>query len=328
MAARQSSSVIVPRHGGSEVLAVQPIEVEEPGADEVVVKLAAAGVNFIDVYQREGVYPGSTPFILGSEGAGVVELVGSAVDDLAVGDLVAWPHHRGSASEWVRLPAASVVRVPSGVDPQIAAAAMLQGLTAHYLVNSTYPVEAGDWILLHAAAGGVGQLLTQLAKAKGATVIGTVSTEAKAETARAAGVDHVINYSQTTAISEQVRELTDGVGVAAVYDGVGKATFEESLKSLRLRGYLVLFGAASGQVPPFDLQRLNAAGSLYVTRPTLGHYLRTREELLWRSTELLDAVASGQLRVEIGGRYSFADAAKAYDDLEGRRTTGKLLLLP
>jgi NADPH2:quinone reductase len=319
---------MVTRNGGSEVLAASPAEVEEPGPHEIRVRLAAAGVNFIDVYQREGVYPVPTPFVLGNEGAGIVESVGAAVTDVAVGDVVGWPHHLGSAAEYVTLPAASVVPVPAGVDPQIAAASMLQGLTAHYLVNSTYPVQDGDWLLVHAAAGGVGQLLSQLARAKGATVIGTVSSEAKSEKARAAGVDHVINYSDVPAFSDQVRRLTGGAGVAAVYDGVGKATFEESLQSLRIRGMLVVYGAASGQVPPFDLQRLNSGGSLFLTRPRLKHYLRTREELLWRSCELFEAIASGRLRVEVGGRYRFRDAARAYNDLESRRTTGKLLLVP
>jgi NADPH2:quinone reductase len=205
---------------------------------------------------------------------------------------------------------------------------MLQGLTAHYLLNSTYPVTDGDTILVHAAAGGVGQLLIQLAKAKGATVIGTVSTDAKADKARAAGADHVINYTDVEDVAAAVRQLTGGNGVAAVYDGVGKSTFEASLASLRIRGTLALFGAASGQVPPFDLQRLNGAGSLFVTRPTLAHHILTRDELEWRSGDVLGAIADGSLAVEIGGRYAFAEAARAYDDLEGRRTTGKLLLVP
>jgi NADPH2:quinone reductase len=293
-----------------------------------MVQLAAAGVNFIDVYQREGTYPIATPFVLGSEGAGVVVQVGAEVTDFSVGDVVAWAHHRGSFSTLVVLPAEVAVPVPDGLDPERAAAVMLQGLTAHYLVNSTYAVQPGDRILMHAAAGGVGQLLTQLAKAKGASVIGTVSTEAKAEKARAAGAEHVINYTEVSDVAAAVREVTEGQGVAVVYDGVGKQTFEASLKSLRIRGMLALFGAASGQVPPFDLQRLNGLGSLFVTRPTLAHYVLTREELLWRSAEILGAVADGSLRVEIGGRYSFADAARAYDDLESRRTTGKLLLIP
>jgi NADPH:quinone reductase len=328
MAAHTVSAVVVPRNGGCNVLTVQPVEVDDPGPGEVQVQLAAAGVNFMDVYQRQGVYSVPTPFVLGSEGAGTVTAVGPTVTHISVGDVVAWPAFRGSAAELVDVPAAAVVPVPATVDPELAAASMLQGLTAHYLVNSTYPVQPGDWILLHAAAGGVGQLLIQLAKARGATVIATVSTEAKAEKARAAGADHIINYSEVTAIADRVRELTDGVGVAVAYDGVGKATFDESLKSVRIRGMLVLFGGASGQVPPFDLQRLNSGGSLYVTRPTLGHYIRTREELLERSDDLFTRIAAGELRLEIGGRYPFSEAAKAYDDLEGRKTTGKLLLVP
>ena len=327
-ASRTATAIVVPRLGGSEVLEVAERQVSDPGPGQLLVRLAAAGVNFIDVYQRSGVYPMQTPFVLASEGAGIVEAVGAGVTDFQPGDTVAWAQSAGSASSLVLVPAAAVVPVPTGLDPEVAAAAMLQGLTAHYLVNSTYPVQPGDTVLIHAAAGGVGQLLVQLAKAKGATVIATAGSEPKLAKARRLGADHVINYREHPDVAPVVRELTGGEGVAAVFDGVGKDTFDSSLASLRVRGMLVLFGGASGQVPPFDLQRLNSGGSLFVTRPTLGHYLRTRDELLWRSSELLGALADGSLELEIGGRYSFADAGTAYDDLEGRRTTGKLLLLP
>jgi NADPH2:quinone reductase len=251
------------------------------------------------------------------------------VGGFTVGDVVAWANVDGSHADVVRVPSSQAVPVPAGLDVEEAAAAMLQGMTAHYLVNSTYPMKAGDPVLVHAAAGGVGQLLVQLAKARGALVIGTASTEQKLAKARGLGADHLINYAQVDDLAAAVRALTpDGRGVAVVYDGVGKATFDASLASLRPRGLLALFGGASGQVPPFDLQRLNSGGSLFVTRPTLVHYLATREELLWRGNEILGALAAGTLKLEIGGRYRLADAAQAYDDLEGRRSTGKLLLIP
>jgi NADPH2:quinone reductase len=325
---QRTEALVVPRNGGSDVLEVQPRDVIQPQGDEILVRVAAAGVNFVDVYQRQGIYKMSLPYVIGNEGSGTVEEVGSDVTELAVGDVVAWPQTLGSAAGLVTIPAKNVVKVPAGVSAETAAATMLQGLTAHYLLTSTYAVQPGDWILMHAAAGGVGQVLTQLAKARGAHVIGTVSTEAKAEKARAAGADHVINYSEVSDVAVAVRELTDGVGVAAAYDGVGKTTFDASLASIRVRGTLALFGASSGQVPPFELQRLNTAGSLFVTRPSLGAHLRDRAELVWRSDEVLGAVADGSVKIEIGGRYKFADAAQAYDDLEGRRTTGKLLLIP
>jgi NADPH2:quinone reductase len=320
---------VVSRHGGPDVLEVAHTAVVDPGPGELQIEVAAAGVNFIDVYQREGVYPVPTPFVLGLEGAGVVRAVGSGVSEFGVGESVAWPHSRGSASAFVTLPADAAVPVPNGVDLDVAAAVMLQGLTAHYLVNSVYPVAAGEVILVHAAAGGVGQLLIQLAKAKGATVIGTVSTEAKAATARGVGADHVINYSEVRDLASAVRELTPaGAGVSVVYDGVGASTFDASLASLRKRGMLALFGGASGQVPPFDIQRLNHAGSLFLTRPTLSDYIATRTELLERSVEILSAIAAGSVSVQIGGRYQLAEAARAYEDLEGRRSIGKLLLIP
>jgi NADPH2:quinone reductase len=310
------------------VLDVQPREIAEPGPGQLLVRVDAAGVNFIDVYQRQGVYPIPTPFVLCGEGSGTVEAVGPDVAETKVGDRVAWATGSASAAELTLVAESITVPVPENVTTKLAAAAMLQGMTAHYLVSSTYAVQDGDWVLVHAAAGGVGQLLIQLAKAKGATVIGTVSTAAKAAKATAVGADHIINYSEVRDIGAAVRELSGGTGVAVVYDGVGKSTFDASLASLRRRGTLVVFGGASGQVPPFDVQRLNSGGSLYLTRPTLAHYTETREELLERGTDVLIAIGDGSLHIEIGGEYPLAEAGRAYDDLEGRRTTGKLLLIP
>src|SRR4051812_14325551 len=320
-------AVVVAENGPVEVLAVQQRPRPEPGPGELLVRVAASGINFIDVYRREGRYAAPLPFVLGNECAGTVVATGSGVTEVAEGDVVASADAIGSHAEFALVPAAKAVSVPSGLDPQLAAAAMLQGMTAHYLVNSTYSLRAGDTALVHAAAGGVGQLLVQLVKAKGGRVIATVGSAGKVEIATAAGADDVIRYDEVDDLAAAVRELTPD-GVHVVYDGVGRATFEASLGSLRRRGLLALFGAASGQVPPFDLQRLNPAGSLFVTRPTLGHYTATREELLERAGDVLGAVASGDLRIEIGGRYGLDDAARAYTDLEGRATTGKLLIVP
>jgi len=328
MRAQTADALVVTEHGGTDVLKVESRDLGDPGPGQLLVQVAAAGVNFIDIYQREGVYPVPTPFVLGSEGAGIVLAVGEGVTTAVEGDRVGWSQSPGSAAGLALVPENDVVPVPEAVPLEQAAAVLLQGMTAHYLVNSTFPVQAGDTVLVHAAAGGVGQLLVQLAKAKDAIVIGTVSTEAKAAKVRALGADHVLNYTELDDLAATVRELTDGVGVAAVYDGVGKATFDASLGSLRPRGMLAVFGAASGQVPPFDLQRLNSGGSLFVTRPTLKHYIQTRHELLMRAGAVLNAVAFGSLQVEIGGRYPLAEAVQAYQDLEGRRTTGKLLLIP
>jgi NADPH2:quinone reductase len=328
MATQTTDALVVTKHGGSEVLEVQSREIDRPGPGQLLVQVAAAGVNFIDIYQREGVYPIPTPFVLGSEGAGIVLAAGEGVTTAAEGDRVAWCQTPGSAAGLVLVPENDVVPVPEPVHLEQAAAVLLQGMTAHYLLNSTFAVQAGDTVLVHAAAGGVGQLLVQLAKAKDAIVIGTVSSEAKAAKARALGADHVLNYTEVTDVAAAVRELTGGVGVEVVYDGVGQATFDASLGSLRRRGMLAVFGAASGQVPPFDLQRLNRGGSLFVTRPTLGHYIETRHELLTRAGAVLNGLAFGGLQVEIGGRYPLAEAERAYSDLEGRRTTGKLLLIP
>jgi NADPH2:quinone reductase len=323
-------ALVVPRNGGSDVLTVEDRDVPAPGRGQVRVTVAAAGINFIDIYQREGVYPVPTPFVVGGEGAGTVEAVGDGVD-LTVGDRVAWAEGPGSAAGAVVVQAEKVVPVPDSVDLETAAAVMLQGITAHYLVNSTYVVQPGDLVLAHAVAGGVGQLLVQLVKAKGATLIGTAGSAEKVALGVQLGADHVIDYSELADLSElpgRVKELTGGQGVHVVYDGVGKTTFDASLASLRPRGMMVLFGGASGQVPPFDIQRLNRGGSLFLTRPTMGHYIATRQELVWRTAEILGAVADGSLKVSVGGRYPIAGAKAAYDALAGRQTTGKLLLIP
>ena len=322
-------ALVVTRHGGREVLEVQPQERPTPGGGEVLVEVAASGVNFIDVYQREGVYPLATPFTLGMEGAGRILETGPEVEDVAVGDIVAWAMTTGSAASYAVLPARVVVPVPEGVDPVVAAAAMLQGMTAQFLTTDTYPVRPGTLALVHAAAGGVGQLLVQMLKAKGATVVATAGSQAKCETARARGADHVIDYSQVDDLAAAVRAFTpDGRGVDVAYDGVGASTFDASLASLRPRGTLAIFGAASGAVPPVDVQRLNAGGSLFLTRPSLAHHVADRGELLARAGEVLGAVADGSLEVAIGGRYPLTDAGAAYEALEGRATEGKLVLIP
>lgn len=322
-----STAIQVRQAGGPDVLEVTDLEVGEPGPRQVLVEVTAAGVNYIDTYQRSGIYPMDLPYTPGMEGAGRVAAVGSDVREVSVGDRVAWQGAPGSYAERALVPADLVVPVPEGISDEIAAALPLQGVTAHYLVSSTYPVSENDTILVHAAAGGVGLLLVQLAKARGARVIGTVSTPEKERLARGAGADEVIRYTEEDFV-EATRRLTGGEGVAVVYDGVGKSTYEGSLSCLRVRGLLALFGAASGPVPPIDPQRLNAGGSLYLTRPTTAHYTRTRDELEWRTGELFDAVLSQKLTVRIGGRYPLADAAKAHEDLQARRTTGKLLLIP
>lgn len=321
-------AVVVSHTGGPDVLELQERPDPEPGPGQVVVEVAASGVNFIDIYQRSGRYPMTTPFIAGSEGAGVLAAVGTDVSDLAIGDHVAWASAPGGGyAEKVAIPADRAVPVPSGIDDETAAAVMLQGMTAHYLCNSTYPVQPGDDVLVHAGAGGVGLLLTQMVKLKGGRVIATTSTAEKAALARQAGADEVIDYTQDD-VATEVRRLTDGAGVAVVYDGVGQATFEGSLDSLRTRGMLVLYGAASGPVPPLDPQILNRKGSLYLTRPTLAHYIADRAELLARSAQIFDWIAAGQLSVRIGARYPLGEAAQAHADLAGRRTTGKVLLVP
>ncbi|MEU6643012.1 quinone oxidoreductase [Saccharomonospora sp. NPDC046836] len=321
------TAIEIRQNGGPEVLQVAEVDVGSPGPRQVLVDVAAAGVNYIDTYQRSGAYPVPLPYVPGLEGAGTVSAVGSDVTEVAVGDRVAWQGSPGGYAQQALVPADIVVRVPDGVSDETAAATLLQGITAHYLVNSTHPVAEGETVLVHAAAGGVGLLLVQLAKARGGRVIGTVSTAEKEELARAAGADEVIRYTEED-FAAAARSLTGGEGVAVVYDGVGKATYEGSLTSLRRRGLLALFGAASGPVPPIDPQRLNVGGSLFLTRPNSYDHVTTRAELDWRAGELFDAIAKGTLTIRIGGRYPLAEARRAHEDLQGRRTTGKLLLLP
>jgi NADPH:quinone reductase len=320
-------AIVVDKLGGPEVLRIGERDDPAPRQGQIMVKVAAAGVNFMDIYMRSGigVYATPTPFTPGGEGAGTVVEVGDGVADFAVGDHVAWSAVPGSYAELVALPAERAVPVPEHIDLKVAAAVMLQGMTAHYLCNSTFPVAEGNVAVVHAAAGGVGLLLTQMVKRRGGVVVATTSTTAKAELARRAGADHVTTYEE---FAEAVRRVTGERGADVVYDGVGKATFDESLAALRPRGMMVLYGGASGQVPPFDLQRLNTGGSLFVTRPTLAHYIADRAELLWRAGDLFEWIAKGELDVRIGTEYPLADAARAHDDLAARRTTGKLVLIP
>lgn len=320
-------AVVVNATGGPDVLTPEIRPSPEPGPGELRVAVTAAGVNYLDVYQRSGAYPMPTPFIAGSEGAGVVTAVGTEVQSVSAGDLVAWAMVPGAGyAEEVVVPAARTVPLPAGLDPETAAAVMLQGLTAHYLTTSTYPVRPGDVALVHAAAGGVGLLLTQAVVRRGGRVIATTSTEEKATLARAAGASDVVLYGERD-VAAEVRELTEGKGVSVVYDGVGHATFEASMDSLRTRGMFVLYGASSGKVAPVDPQLLNVKGSLFFTRPTLADHIRERSELVARSSELFGWVLAGDLHVRIGARYSLADARRAHEDLEARRTAGKSLLL-
>jgi NADPH:quinone reductase len=312
--------------GGPEVLSYEEVALPEPGVGQVRVKFEAVGVNYTDIYQRSGQYPGQLPAILGREAAGVVDAVGPGVTDVQVGQRVAYSSQPGTYAEFAVVAANALVLVPDGVDTRTAAAVMLQGMTAHYLVMSTYPLKKGETALVHAAAGGVGQLLVQIAKRQGARVIGTVSTEEKARLAREAGADEIILYTQTD-FAQETRRLTDGVGAHVVYDSVGKTTFEGSLDSLRPRGYLVLFGQSSGPVGPFDPQILRK-GSLFLTRPSLVHYIATREELLWRSGELFRGIKDGELKVRIDKTFPLSAAAQAHCYMEGRQSRGKVLLIP
>ena len=319
-------AVVVEQFGGPEALTLVDLPTPVPGPGEVVVQVAVSGVNFIDVYFRTGLYKVPPPVAIGSEAAGVVEAVGEGVTDVAPGDRVAYAMARGSYAEFAKVPAAQVVKIPDGVSFEQAAAVLLQGMTAHYLTKSTYALKPGDTCLVHAAAGGTGALVVQMAKSLGARVFGTTSSAAKAAIATAAGADAVINYAEQDFAAE-ARRLTDGRGVDVVYDGVGKSTFEKSLDSLRVRGMLVLFGYASGAVTAIDpTAHLNARGSLFVTRPGLANYIATRDELLWRAGEVMDMVATGALTVRIDAVYPLADAAEAHRALEGRKTTGKLLI--
>lgn len=318
------------QHGGPEVIAIEELPTPEPGPGEVRVRVEAAGVNFIDIYVRSGQYKGPLPVPLGREGAGVVEAVsegGQGGERVRPGDRVAWADTPGSYATHVVLPAARAVPVPEGIDSKLAAAVMLQGMTAHYLSRTTYPLKPGDACLVHAAAGGVGLLLCQMAKRAGARVIGTAGSEEKAERARAAGADDVILYREAD-FEAEVARLTDGRGVSVVYDSVGRDTFEKSLRCLRLRGMLVLYGQSSGAVPPVDPQLLSQRGSLFLTRPSLHHYAHTREELLARSGELFQWMLAGELKVAIDSTFPLAKAADAHEKLAGRATSGKVLLLP
>ncbi|MFC9549638.1 quinone oxidoreductase family protein [Rhodococcus sp. NPDC056960] len=319
-------AIQVSRLGGPDVL--EPVEIPEPeiGATDLLVRTDAIGINFIDTYFRTGLYPRPLPYVPGDEGSGVVEAVGSEVTGVAAGDRVAWCSAPGSYAEKVAVPASAAIAVPDSVPAPQAASALLQGMTAHYLARSTYPIQPGDTVLVHAGAGGVGLLLTQMATALGAQVISTVSSDAKEQLSRDAGAGEVLRYDDD--IAARVRELTDGEGVAAAYDGVGASTFEASLASVRIRGTVALFGAASGPVPPFDPQRLNPAGSLFLTRPTLAHHIRNREELTWRAGDVFSALADGSLTVRVGAEYPLGRAADAHRDLEARATTGSIVLVP
>ncbi len=320
-------AIQVHENGGPDVLRFEPHEPGDPGPGQARVRVAAAGVNYIDVYFRTGLYPRPVPFVAGLEGAGEVEAVGPDVEGLSPGDRVAWATAPGSYAESLLAPAAQLVRVPAGVELEQAAAVMLQGMTADYLVQAIRETRPGDVALVHAAAGGVGLLLIQTLKRAGAVVLGTCSSAEKATLAQGAGADHVIRYDEVD-FAPEVRRLTDGAGCHVAYDAVGQATFEGSLACLRPRGLLVLYGQASGPVPPFDLGRLNSMGSLFVTRPSLAHYTATRSELEERAGRVLEAVAAGSLAVRIGATFPLEKAADAHRALEGRATTGKVLLLP
>ncbi|HXP53603.1 MAG TPA: quinone oxidoreductase [Streptosporangiaceae bacterium] len=324
-------AVVIEQLGGPEVMKLAELPDPKPEAGQLVVEVAAAGVNFMDIYQRQGVggyKPASFPVVQGAEGAGTVTALAADVTDFSVGDRVAWSGVPHSYAEQVAIPAARAVPVPDGVGLDVAAAVLLQGMTAHYLCFSTYPVQEHDVTVVHAAAGGVGLLLTQLIKRRGGVVVATTSggpDGEKAGLARQAGADHTVGYGN---FRDTVSEITGGRGAHVVYDSVGQATFNDSLDALRPRGTMVLYGASSGQVPPFDPQQLNYHGSLYLTRPTMGSYIADRDELLWRAEDLFAWIAEGQLDVRIGATYPLADAARAQEDLAARRTTGKLLLLP
>ncbi|WP_068271099.1 quinone oxidoreductase family protein [Aldersonia kunmingensis] len=319
-------AIQVSEHGGPEVLVLAEVPDPQIGPKQLLVRVDASGVNYIDTYFRTGAYPRPLPYIAGEEGSGVVEAVGSDVTDIAVGSRVAWAAASGSYAELVAVDVDAAIPVPDEVGAPEAASALLQGMTAHYLLNSVYRPEAGETVLVHAGAGGVGAMLTQLAVARGVRVITTCSTDEKAGISRAAGASDVLRYGDD--LADRVRALTNGEGVAAVYDGVGATTFDASLASLRVRGTLALFGAASGKVEPVDPQRLNAQGSVILTRPKLGDFTRDREELLWRAGDVFAAIADKSLTVRIGATYPLAEAAQAHRDLEARKTTGSIVLQP
>ncbi|MBI3666953.1 MAG: quinone oxidoreductase [Acidobacteria bacterium] len=320
-------AIRIHENGGPEVLRYEEVPIPAPGPAEALVKIQASGVNFIDIYFRQGLYKAALPITLGQEAAGVVEKVGAEIKDLAPGDRVAYAGTPGAYAQYAAVPAARLVKLPAGIDSRNAAAVMLQGMTAHYLATATFPLEPGHTALVHAAAGGVGLLLIQIAKMRGARVFGTVSTEEKAALARRAGADEVILYASQD-FEAEVRRLTSGVGVDVVYDSVALTTWEKSLRSLRQRGMLVLYGNSSGPAPAIDPLRLSQQGSLFLTRPKLGDYVATRQELLQRAGEVLDWVAAGRLHVHIGETFPLQDAAQAQEALAGRRTAGKVLLIP
>ena len=321
--------ILISKFGDSSVLELCDAPIPTPAADQVVVQVERAGVNFLDIYQRggAGVYGLNLPFTPGVEGAGVVVEIGAGVNYLKVGDRVVWAMALGSYAEYALLPGEKVAKVPDEIELKIAAAAALQGMTAHYLVNSTYLIKPGDIALVHAAAGGTGNLLCQMILEKGGRVIATTSSSNKEKIIRETGVSNVIRYDSQNVLQE-VKNMTDGKGVDVVYDGVGAATFDDSLASLKPRSLMVLFGAASGPVPPFDLQRLNVNGSLFITRPTLANYITNRQELEMRMGEVFKLISNGKLKLRIGREYALAQAGKAQDDLAGRKTVGKLLLIP
>ena len=322
-------AIEVAEHGGPEVLRYVETPQPSPGPGQVLIKADAIGFNYVDTYFRSGAYPRDVPFILGQEVCGTVAAVGDDVAALEVGDRVVTVATSGAYAEYSVAPADFVAYVPDGVASDVAASALLKGMTAHYLIKSVYAVQQGDTVLLHAGAGGIGLILTQWATSLAAGVITTVSTPQKAELSRQAGAVEVLNYPDDPAeFGTKIRELTAGNGVAAVYDGVGRTTFEASLASLAVRGTLALFGAASGPVPPVDPQRLNSAGSVYLTRPSLVHFTRTPDEFSWRAGEVLDAIAAGTITVTVSARYPLAEASRAHADLQGRRTTGSIVLVP
>jgi NADPH2:quinone reductase len=313
--------------GGPDAMTYEDVPAPTPGAGQAAVKVEASGVNYIDVYFRTGAYKAALPLTIGLEGAGTVTAVGPGAADVAAGDRVAWTGVPGSYAQMIAVPADRLVKLPDGLTFKDGAAAMLQGMTAHYLVTSTYPLKPGDVCLVQAAAGGMGLLLCQMAKMRGATVIGTTSTEDKAALAKAAGADHVINYAVQD-FEAEVKRITNGAGVHVVYDGVGQTTFDKGLNCLRPRGLMALFGAASGPVPPLDLQVLNTRGSLFVTRPSLNHHIAAREELVKRAGDVLGWIRDGKIKLRVEHQFPLADAAEAHRALEGRRTTGKILLIP
>ncbi|MFP5231005.1 MAG: quinone oxidoreductase family protein [Acidobacteriota bacterium] len=318
-------AIQIRKTGGPEVMELVDLPVPSPAAGQVLVKIEVSGVNFIDVYLREGRYPAVLPFVPGQEAAGTVAKLGAGVSGLAVGDRVAWNGTRGTYAEFACAPAAALLKIPEGMSSVQAAACLLQGLTAHYLAHDAHTIQAGETVLIHAGAGGVGLLLTQMAKRLGARVLTTVSSQQKAELSLAAGADKVILYTVESFV-EEVKRQTDGDGLPVVYDSVGKTTFDDSLKCLRPRGLLVLFGASSGAVPALDPIRL-MAGSLYLTRPTLKDYVRTRSELERRAADVFGWMAGGELNVRVGATYRLAEAAQAHIDLTGRKTSGKVLLM-